>query len=382
MPDLIFVSMENWDEVWRRNQFLCSSLARRFPDRKILFVGMPWDVTRHLRRGTLRELRKPITWKIPALPNITVAHPLKFFPESFKIGQWLNEWISRIQLRRTARRLRMKQPLLWLNPHSAVHMAGEMGERAVIYDITDDWSLTPCFSEKLRERIKEQDTKLCGLADLVIVCSDDLYRTRKQACRRILLLPNGVNVEHYSKALPAAEPDGLQRPVFGYTGTLHPDRTDVSLIAALADAFPEGTVMLVGPNHFTSRENEILASRRNVVMPGAAPYAQIPEIMNRFDVCIVPHVETPFTESLNPIKLWEYLASGKPIVSSNIAGFRDYAHLCKIASGTEEFVKACQLALRENGSQRAERMSEARRNTWESRVDGLLSALKEQQLVN
>lgn len=112
-------------------------------------------------------------------------------------------------------------------------------------------------------------------------------------------------------------------------------------------------------------------------MPGAVPYARIPEAMAQFDVCIVPHVETVFTESLNPIKLWEYLAAGKPIVSTNIAGFRDYACFCRIASGSKAFVAACRAALDESDDRSSERIAEARLHTWDARVDALLGECAE-----
>lgn len=382
MRDLIFVSMEDWDEIWRRNQFICADLAKRYPDQKILFVGMPWDVSRHIRRGTLSELRKPISWKVEGLPNITVIQPLKFFPDSFAVGRWMNGLMSRIQIRRAARKLGMDQPILWLNPHSAVHMVGRMEESASIYDITDDWGLTPCFPKALRDRIKAQDRELCAKADLVIVCSEDLYKSRREMCREILLLPNGVDANHYAGVSRKIETNGFARPVFGYTGTLHPDRTDTKLIAALASAFPDGTVMLIGPDHLTPADRRVLAEHRNVLMPGPVPYAKIPEAMGKFDVCIVPHVETAFTESLNPIKLWEYLASGKPIVSTNIAGFRDYGQICHIASGFEGFIAGCRSALSDNEENREKRIAAASRNTWNSRVDTLLRTLAERQLLD
>jgi glycosyltransferase involved in cell wall biosynthesis len=381
MRDLIFVSLEDWDDVWRRNQFLCSSLARRFPKMKILFVGLPRNVSHALRHGNLRALRGPATTKLTDFPNITVTHALKLFPDSMTAGRRFNQAMARRHVRGVARSLRMTNPLLWLNPHSALHMAGAMGERALIYDITDDWAQAPSFSRWEKEMIAAQDRALCKRADLVVVCSGALEASRRGNCKTLLHLPNGVENERYETIPDQPQPGPWPRPVFGYTGTIHADRFDVDLVAGLAGSFAEGSVVLVGPDHLTRAEKEKLAPHKNIHVTGPVPYAQIPGVMSKFDVCIVPHVETKFTNSLNPLKLWEYLASGKPIVSTNVAGFSGYRHLCRIASGLEPFVQACREALGEDGTQRAGRRAEARKHSWDRRIETLLETLASEGLI-
>jgi glycosyltransferase involved in cell wall biosynthesis len=381
MRDLIFVSLEDWDDVWRRNQFLCAALARRFPDNKILFVGLPRNVTNDLRHGNLRAFRTPATTTLPDFPNITVTHALKLLPDTLAIGRRINEAMARSHILNVARSLGMTDPLLWLNPHSALHMAGAMNEKAVIYDITDDWAMAPSFSERERKLIVQQDRDLCHRADLVIVCSDALEASRRGRCKQLLHLPNGVDIAKYAAIPDEASPGSRPHPVFGYTGTIHPDRFDVNLVAALAGDFPRGSIVLVGPNHLTRADEEKLARFGNIHITGAVPYARIPEVMSEFDVCIVPHVESKFTNSLNPLKLWEYLASGKPVVSTNVAGFAAYPQFCRIATGPDAFVQACRDALGENGANRAGRRAEAGKHSWDQRVDILLQALSSQGLI-
>jgi glycosyltransferase involved in cell wall biosynthesis len=322
MNDLIFVSMENWDDVWRRNQFLCATLATRFPAMKILFVGLPVNVSHHVRHGSLGKLRGPMQWTVPGYPNITVTHSLKLLPDSIQTTRKVNEWVARSGIRRTVRALRMRDPILWLNPHAAVHMAGALGERSVVYDITDDWTLMPYLTPAERKVTQEQDHLLAARADLVIVCSEALERSRRDRCRRIMLLPNGVEAKRYEDVCTPPAARVWPQPVFGYTGTMHQDRTDAQIILDLARAFPQGSVVLVGPDHWNDQQRKLLKTQKNVFMPGPVPYRKIPETMAQFDVCIVPHVETHFTDSLNPLKLWEYLAAGTPIVSTNVAATR------------------------------------------------------------
>lgn len=379
MMDLIFVSLENWDEVWRRNQFLCAGLARRYPEMRILFVGLPKDVSHGVRRGDFRALRDEATYQVPDYPNITVTHPWKLAPNTLHAGRAFNEWLMRKQVKRVAQRQGIREPVLWLNPHSAVHMAGRMGERAVLYDITDDWiSLTQ--ADWLARLTAVQDRELCRRADAVIVCSEKLFELKRGLARDLHLVPNGVDAAHYASVgtpgpIPA-EARHWQKPVLGYTGTVHPDRVDVDLVEAVASTLGQGSVVMIGPNHLEPSQRARLERRGNVFFKEAVPYRQLPGYMRAFDISITPHRVTPFTESLNPIKLWEYLAAGKPIISTPVAGFRDYPQHVYLAADADGFSRATRLALREGSAPQEARREEARKHSWKARLDAVEAVLR------
>jgi teichuronic acid biosynthesis glycosyltransferase TuaH len=370
--DVIFVSMENWDEVWRRNQFLCASMARRHPNRKILFVGLSRDVSNSIRRLSFAALA-PATYSVPGFANITVTHPVKAMPASIGIGRLFNQFSFRRHVRNVATRMGLRRPVLWLNPHYALHMVGRMGESAVIYDVTDDWSMLS-QSPQSRRRVIKQDAALCRAADAVVVCSERLREMKSTLTDKVHRIPNGVDAAHYYAVLDGqgplpSEAERWPRPVFGYTGTIHPDRIDIDLIEKVARSIKAGSMVLVGPNHLPPACQQRLARCDNVFLHSQIPYSQIPNYMRAFDVCITPHKVTPFTESLNPIKLWEYLAAGKPIVSTDVAGFRDYPGLVYIASDAREFVEKLAAALVEDSLRRTARRTEAGHHSWEARAD-------------
>ena len=376
-PDLIFVSLENWDEIWRRNQFVCDELARRFPGAKILFVAPPRDVSNQLRRGHSRALAANAAdeWTVPDTCNITVVRPLKLLPNSLAVGRWFNAWLARRQVQGWARRLGLRTPVLWLNDHHAVHMVGKIGAHGVIYDVTDDWiEFAP--TPRQRRLAQRSDARLCAVADAVITCSERLYRDKQKIARTVHLIPNGVDPGHYDKVLDSRAPlpsaaAAWPRPAAGYVGTVHPSRVD-----SLARRFAPGSVVLLGPDHLTPADRALLAPLENVFLVPAVPYAEVPGCMRGFDVCLVPHVVTPFTESLNPIKLWEYLAAGKPIISTRVAGFRDYPEHVYLADDAAEFAEAIALALHEPGERSRRRKSTARLHSWSSRVDGIVGVVR------
>lgn len=423
MRDLVFVSLEPWDAIWRRNQFLCAQLAGRFPSMRLLFVEPPlftldlWKGRRHVPRFS-RRLRR-----IEGCPNIRAFTPVKQLPNPLPGGRAWNERSMSAQIAHAAKVTGLRDPLLWLNPFDFGFVIGRLKEHGVVYDITDDWELAEPEGA-LRERIRERDRQLCARADLTVVCSRALLESREGVAKRLLLLPNGVDAAHYDN-LDARDPrprghfdsngtfcgeEGAPkprlktqlkgkfdaalwpRPVFGYTGSLHPERIDLELVKALARAFPGGSIVLVGPNHFFDDSLErVLEAFPNVSAPGEVPYSSIPDVMAGFDVCIVPHVRSDFVESLNPIKLWEFLAAGKPIVSADVAGFRDFPHLVRLTSDADEFVKACHEALQEVNAcmgrttpvacERKARQREAIGHSWETRATDLLCALEDANLI-
>ena len=347
---------------------------------KILFVAHSRNISHNLRHGNLRSLQSPVTYPTIEFPNIKVTHPLKLFPDSLPGGQYFNEWAFRRHVSRVAKSLEMKNPVLWLNPHGAVHMAGRMNESAVVYDVTDDWA---SMSQRatLRRRIQAQDAALCRKADAVIVCSERLYEMKRTLTRRVHLIHNGVDVEFYRSVLDCTQPipESARRwesPVLGYTGTIHQDRMDLELLECVAGKLRRGTIVMIGPNHLSPREIDRLTATGRVVFTGPVPYAQIPDYMRAFQVCIVPHVVSPFTESLNPLKLWEYLAAGKPIVSTPVAGFRDYPHLVRLADSPEAFLASVGEALVEDRSAPELRRNEAAKYTWADRVDAIERVLR------
>jgi glycosyltransferase involved in cell wall biosynthesis len=378
--DVIFVSLENWDEVWRRNQFLCDALARRYPQSKILFVGPSRDVSSSVRRGKLRDLAAAATWTVPTHPNVTVTRPLKFLPNSLTAGRLFNEHLAVRHVRRVAHGLGLRDPLLWLNPHHAVSMVGKLRERAVIYDVTDDWTELDQSSGEAR-LIARQDAELCRRADAVIVCSQRLLEKKRELASDVHLIPNGVHTAHYESVLDRSLPlpteaGAWKRPVLGYTGTVHPSRVDVGLIEKLAQSYAQGSVVLVGPDFLTPADTARLDRLGNVHRVPAVPYARIPDYMRAFDVCIVPHRVSAFTESLNPIKLWEYLAAGKPIVSTAVPGFRDFPEHVLIGANAEEFIARIADALAENTAPASARRREAQHHSWDARVDEVVRVIE------
>ena len=156
----------------------------------------------------------------------------------------------------------------------------------------------------------------------VVVCSTGLERSRRDVRPDVLLIPNAVDVQRYRRAAPRPS-DLPPGPVAMYVGTLHEDRLDVSLIVATARALSgAGSLVLVGPSALGAADVDRLRAAE-VVLLGPKAYETIPAYLQHATALVVPHIVDDFTESLDPLKLYEYRAVGRPIVATPVAGFRE-----------------------------------------------------------
>jgi teichuronic acid biosynthesis glycosyltransferase TuaH len=384
MNDILLISMEMWGRVWRRNQNLAVGLARQFPQQKILFVTLPVDLSNAVRcrhwktLGDLakRALQPARPEPLPGYPNLFVFTPVKLFPHTLSIGRLMNQARTRAQIRRAMKQIGMTDPLLYINPYFAAHMVGKMGESALVYDVGEDWSHIES-KPWLRRQMIEEDLELTRAADAVIAVSPALKELKKNDAREIHVVPNGVHVERYAKVAsrtltPHLAATDWARPVLGHTGTLQSKRTDVDLVIKVARAFPQSTIALVGPDSLEPGDSKRLRAEPNIRMTGEIDFTDMPRVMSAFDVCIVPQQVNAFSESQNPLKMFEYLASGLPIVSTKISGFRDYPELVHLAGDAEQFIAAVKTAMVEPASLIAARQKAAAPHTWDSRIDRII----------
>jgi glycosyltransferase involved in cell wall biosynthesis len=191
-----------------------------------------------------------------------------------------------------------------------------------LYDITDDW-VEADRSSREHDRIVANENRLMLECAVVVVCSTGLARTKSHV-RPVEVIRNGVDVAAYRRVRPRPA-DYPPAPTALYVGTLHEDRLDVPLSAAIGRRLARigGRMVFVGPNALSAENTRLLTSTPGVVLLGARPHTEVPAYLQHADVLVVPHLTNDFTESLDPIKLYEYEAIGSPIASTPVAGFRE-----------------------------------------------------------
>jgi glycosyltransferase involved in cell wall biosynthesis len=186
-------------------------------------------------------------------------------------------------------------------------------------------------------------------AESVVVCSSALAVSRGER-RPVTVIANAVDAEHFRRSRPRPT-DMPAAPVAVYVGSLHDSRLDVDLVVDLARSRRDIHVVLVGPNSLSSRSHRRLVSEPNILLAGPRRYADVPAYLQHADVIIVPHLVNDFTESLDPIKAYECLASGTPTVATPVAGFRTLAPQVTVAP--RDHVVASVASVLENGRSHA-----------------------------
>jgi teichuronic acid biosynthesis glycosyltransferase TuaH len=323
---LVVCSLESWDDIWRRNQFFVRELTRRDPNLRVMFVEPPFDWIHQLRQRDGSRRHRGLRSARPDARVLTLQ-PAKYFPRLF--GRSADGSLRR-QIVDAARRLGFANPTLWINDLSYAELAATTGWPS-LYDITDDWLLAS-VPRRVRRRWAKHELSLLRDAQEVVVCSESLASTKRSQRPDLVVISNGVDVEHFTA--PAPRPADLPRsPVAVYVGTLHEDRLDVELVRRVATELPDVEFALVGPDALARPSHQRLDGINNLHILGSRPYATIPGYLQHADVVIVPHLVTPFTESLDPIKAYECLVAGRPTVATPVAGFRDLDAPIRTASG-------------------------------------------------
>jgi glycosyltransferase involved in cell wall biosynthesis len=319
--DLVVLSLEPWDEVWRRNQHLVAGLLATDPSLRVLFVEPPVDHLHDLRRGASPTLGRRLRRLGPddGAPEgrAWAYRPTKWLPR--RLDPTGDDRRAR-GVARVARRLGMADPVLWVNDPDGAAVLRATGWRA-LYDVTDDW-LQAVREPAEHARVRAAEQVLVERCAEVVVCSPTLART-KGAARPVTLLTNAVDVDAYRTPVP--RPADLPDEDYAvYVGTLHPDRLDVDACLRLATHLRAtgARLVLVGPPLLDALDVTRLEAAGALLL-GARPAALVPGYLQHAGALVVPHVVDEFTDSLDPIKLYEYLAVGRPVVSTPVAGFRD-----------------------------------------------------------
>jgi polysaccharide pyruvyl transferase CsaB len=233
----------------------------------------------------------------------------------------------------------------------------------VAYDCMDEWDNFP----GMRKALLEQEERLVGDADLLIVTGQKLWDKWHGHNANTVLARNGADFDHFQRPPASAVLEGVQGPVVGYFGAVA-DWFDLALMEGLARERPQYTFVLVGGIFDVPVAK--LKAMPNVRIEGQRPYALMPAYLRRFDACIIPFQVNPITEATDPVKFYEYVSQGKPVVATAMAELAPYREYLYIAEDHDDFLAKVDLAVAENDpALRARRVALARENTWQARIE-------------
>jgi glycosyltransferase involved in cell wall biosynthesis len=321
--DLVCFSHLRWDFVYQRPQHLLSRAAQ---SRRVVFIEEPhFDVT----HPSLETRHDPsgVTVAIPHLPRDAGAVHLQTLLNFFLSAHDITEFVA------------------WYYTPMALDFTAHLRPIVTVYDCMDELTGFAGAPSGLREK----ERALLRRADLVLTGGRSIYEAKRWLHANVLECPSSVDVPHFARArAPLAEPRDQQdipHPRIGFFGVLD-ERLDCDLLAGVAERCPGWQFVMVGPVAKISPAD--LPAFTNIHYLGAKAYKDLPEYIGGWDVAMLPFARNDATRFISPTKTPEYLAAGRPVVSTSIADVvRPYGELglARIADTPDDFIAAIRAAL-------------------------------------
>ncbi|MFP5284843.1 MAG: glycosyltransferase [Thermoanaerobaculia bacterium] len=359
--DLLVFPIIDWDFRFQRPQQLATELARRGHRVFYLRTQLAEGEGRHVKRVAERVA----TVGLPG-PGTFNVYRDRLEPEAVR------SCLAALAGLRAD--FQMEEVVCWVQFPSwrpLVEAARSRWGWRVIYDCMDDHG---GFSTN-GTAVQGEEEALVAASDLVIASSQVLFSRWEGLARRALLLPNATDFEHFHRHAP--EPPGLRnlrRPVIGYYGAIA-EWFDAGMVAAAAASRPGWQFVLIGDTF--SADLAALRPLPNVHFLGERPYAELPGYLHAFDVAVIPFRRTALTEATSPVKFYEYLSAGKPVVAVDLPELEHHAGLFYPVRSPAEFLGRLEEALGERSPEvRQARIELARSNTWTARADRLTEAVR------
>jgi glycosyltransferase involved in cell wall biosynthesis len=286
----------------------------------------------------------------------------------------VNEKILVAQVSLVRRRICMPDPIFWVACPAACEIAIRMKRNKLVYQRTDRYEEYPNVD---RDIIVRYDQKLKKAADLTLFANRTLFEEERSQCRQAIFLDHGVDYETFVNAeKDICVPEdiaGIPGPRIGFFGAIDDHTFDVAFTEKLVECLPQMSFVFVGQ---PSADVSNLKEKKNVWFLGRKPYEQIPHYGKLFDITIMPWRQNKWIEACNPIKLKEYLALGKPVVSTPFTELRQYSDIVYEARTPFEFAECIKRALTEDGPEKkVARRARVANATWEHKAKMVLKEL-------
>jgi glycosyltransferase involved in cell wall biosynthesis len=356
---------EDW---WYHHPHSKNHLLKRYALRnKVLFVnsitmGLPSMANPDFFLKIRRKLKSYLRWLRKVPEGLWVMTPVNVPFYGSRIGRWVNRVLLVAQLRVAMLLLGISRPILWVAIPTAAEMAGRLGEKLLLYQVSDKYDANE-DSALSGQVIRKYDRALKDAADVVLYSGRKLFREATEPNR--YFLEQAVDFEHFSelKAEPAPELASIPHPVLGYFGSMD-YVMDTELMAEVARLRPGWHWVLLG-----LKSNRIRVTAPNIHFLGSKPYGSLPQYIRQFDVCVLPWQETnTFTSYGSAIKVREYLATGKPVVMAPLYEYLETPGL-RFYRGAQEFIAQIEAALEEDTpALAAQRQAAVKDGTWDERA--------------
>lgn len=275
--------------------------------------------------------------------NIVVKQPVMLPFSNFSLVRLFNRISVVRSVRKQLTEMQLEKIILVTTVPNAAYFIGHCWENKVVYYCVDDFIKWPGHEKEL---VRQMEDELIEKTDVFIATSENLYKKLSIYGKPIHLLTHGVDLDHFSKYKGPEHHllHDIPKPRVGYFG-LFDDRSDKVLLAEVAKSLPSVSFVITGR---VETDVSSLTSIKNVYFTGSVPYRELPAVVKGWEVCFLAYQVNDLTDAIQPLKIKEYLAAGKPVISTPIAEIKRLSkHVVYVASSIEEWEFAIQKALSE-----------------------------------
>lgn len=371
-----------FSDDWGRHPFSCQHIMQHFlSDNKILWVntiGMrrPHLTMKDLRRS-IQKLRSfaatPVNENLP--DNLTIINPL-MLPFGSRLVRAFNRHSVVSAVKGKMLELRITSPIILMTVPNANDYLGAFNEILAVYYCVDEFSEWPGVEKNL---VREMEANLLAQVDFVVAVSDQLVTNKTTPNRPTHLLTHGVDIKHFRHtSCPGICTSNpllkINQPIVGYFGLID-ERVDQDLIEAILKRHPEWSIVFIGK---AAVEFVRLSRYQNFYHSDAVSYQNLPCYAALFSVCLLPYVRTKLTDNINPLKLKEYLATGKPVVATalpeavKLAGWG-----LRIGNDFEAIVQQIESVLSQDSWNHMLQLTHLEFETWEHKAENLSAWIEE-----
>jgi len=379
--DFVSYSLNYWEDLWQSRHQIMLALAQKH---KVLFVSPPFSLSEVLSPPKKGGLPKSGLVHRQANLHTLVFSKFLFHTYRFPRLEKLMIYLRKKRVQRAAKKFGFQDTVLFIWHPEFAELAGTLGETVTCYYADDEFSAYAGHTELRTKEILEQEDILLRRADLVFANGPVLLKA-KNRYGNAMNVPMTADFALFSRSrlLETKVPEDLEaipHPRIGYIGNLN-DKVDFALLAHLGKERPDWSFVLVGPVNIREAEVrsdlDLLQSLPNVFLLGSKPRESLPNYIKGFDVCTMIYRQHGWANSVYPLKLHEYLASGKPCIGSGLASLREFPEVVQIAETPQEWLEAIQSALADKDPKNAERRVQvAYENRLETRIEMIEKAIE------
>ncbi|MCM8804958.1 MAG: glycosyltransferase [Candidatus Omnitrophica bacterium] len=367
--NLVYLSPFIWEMRRNRSHHIVKYLSEYG---NVLFIYPRISIISYLKSGfirlflstKIRKLNKNLfLLRIPPLLPFELKYNLFRKTNTLFLSKYVNFYLKKYFNNN------LPTVLMITNPYD-VDMIGKFNEKLVIYDCSDDISELPLGKTSCAVECEQQ---LLKKADFVITVSERLKEKKSKFCKDIYLINNGVEFEHFNivdKNYPVpSDIKQIKKPVIGYFGVIDSLIFDVELMTEVAESYPDYSFVLIGPAD--RKVKKILSKYRNVFLLNEKDYDILPSYVKHFDILILPHLKNELFQSASPLKLFEYMATGKKIVSTDFFAVKPFSDFIFVAYSKKEFIAYISEALNTKSHDYKKQIETAKLNDWYQKIKQL-----------